>query len=331
MPIKHFGCTVFVHNTDQNRSKLDPRAKKCVFVGYAPTKKGYKCYDPISKKLFVSMDVTFFETQPFFKSPLQGEKNSEDPTWDKIEQLVTEVPFQPEQNLISESGSKQSPTNSVLTQNQEDQSLVPAENNGPLEGDANKKKFRLIYSRKNLTHGRESEIFQQSRNSNPRQDQNLVNAPSPVQDYPGISPPLNSIPGETTLNNLPIVVRNGVRSCTKYPMSKFVSYEKLSQMFSSFTTQLSLVEIPNNVQDALQVPEWKEAVLEEMRALEKNNTWKMVDLPKDKKTVGCKCVFTVKYKLDGSLEKYKARLVAKGFTQTYGIDYTETFAPGRKT
>ncbi|KAK5837807.1 hypothetical protein PVK06_006534 [Gossypium arboreum] len=44
------------------------------------------------------------------------------------------------------------------------------------------------------------------------------------------------------------------------------------------------------------------------------------------KTVGCKWVFTTKFKPDGSLDRYKARLVAKGYTQTYGIDYLETFA-----
>ena len=64
-----------------------------------------------------------------------------------------------------------------------------------------------------------------------------------------------------------------------------------------------------------------------MRALKKNGTWDVVNLPKGKKSVGRKWVFTVKYKADGSIERYKARLVARGFTQTYGIDYIETFTP----
>jgi len=53
--------------------------------------------------------------------------------------------------------------------------------------------------------------------------------------------------------------------------------------------------------------------MEEMNALNKNDTWKLVDLPMEKKKVECKWVFTIKWcKTDGSLEKYKARLVAKG-------------------
>ena len=63
-----------------------------------------------------------------------------------------------------------------------------------------------------------------------------------------------------------------------------------------------------------------------MKALEKNKTWELVTLHEGKSIVGCKWVFTVKYNSNGSLERYKARLVAKGFTQTYGIDYQETFA-----
>ena len=58
--LKVFGCVCFVHVHGPTQGKLDPRALKCVFVGYSPTQKGYKCYHPPSKKQFVSMDVTFF-------------------------------------------------------------------------------------------------------------------------------------------------------------------------------------------------------------------------------------------------------------------------------
>jgi hypothetical protein len=56
----------------------------------------------------------------------------------------------------------------------------------------------------------------------------------------------------------------------------------------------------------------------------------MTILPKRNRTVGCRWIYTVKFKADSSIERYKARLVAKGYTQTYGIDYGETFAPVAK-
>ncbi|XP_050895926.1 uncharacterized mitochondrial protein AtMg00820-like [Lathyrus oleraceus] len=95
---------------------------------------------------------------------------------------------------------------------------------------------------------------------------------------------------------------------------------------SAFTSRLSSVEIPKSVHVALQIPKWREAILEEMKALEKNKNWSVTSLPDGKKTVGCKMVFIVKYNSNGSIERYKAHLVAKDFTQTYGIDYSETFA-----
>lgn len=89
---------------------------------------------------------------------------------------------------------------------------------------------------------------------------------------------------------------------------------------------LSFVSIPHNWKEALTNPNWKEAMAEEMRALNKSGTWELVFLPLGKRSVGCKWVFTIKQKANETIKRYKARLVAKGFTQTYGIDYQETFA-----
>ena len=51
---------------------------------------------------------------------------------------------------------------------------------------------------------------------------------------------------------------------------------------------------------------------------------------KEKVLVICKWVFTIKYKANGSIERYKAHLVTKGYTQTYDIDHQETFIPMAK-
>lgn len=65
---------------------------------------------------------------------------------------------------------------------------------------------------------------------------------------------------------------------------------------------------------------------EEILALQRNKAWENYILPKGKKTIGCKWVFSIKFHANGTIERYKARLVAKGYTQTYGVDYMKTFS-----
>ena len=77
----------------------------------------------------------------------------------------------------------------------------------------------------------------------------------------------------------------------------------------------------------MQNKKWIKAMNEELNSIEKNNTWELVELPKNKKAIGVKWVYKVKVNPKGEVVRYKARLVARGFLQRQGIDYEEVFAP----
>ncbi|RVX18146.1 Retrovirus-related Pol polyprotein from transposon RE1 [Vitis vinifera] len=71
----------------------------------------------------------------------------------------------------------------------------------------------------------------------------------------------------------------------------------------------------------------KEKMQEKMKMINKNETWKLVERPKNHKVIRVKWVFKTKLNPDGSICKHKARLVVKGYAQQDGVDYQETFAP----
>ncbi|XP_022857923.1 uncharacterized protein LOC111378870 [Olea europaea var. sylvestris] len=82
--------------------------------------------------------------------------------------------------------------------------------------------------------------------------------------------------------NLPIALRKGKRQYT-YPISFFVSYDHLSPSSCSFVASLDSVTLPKTVHEALSNLGWREAMIEEMNALDANGTWDLVDLPAKKK------------------------------------------------
>ena len=85
LPLRVFGCTI-VHIHNNHRNKHDLKTRKCLFLGYSPTQKGYKCYSLETRKYYTSMHVKFIENQPFFieNFPKGKKVRKEENIWDTI-------------------------------------------------------------------------------------------------------------------------------------------------------------------------------------------------------------------------------------------------------
>lgn len=88
------------------------------------------------------------------------------------------------------------------------------------------------------------------------------------------------------------------------------------------------IVVPKCYREAMKSPLWKAAIDRELAAHAKNITWRIVPrLPPGRKAIGNKYIFRLKLNADGTPDKAKCRLAGKGYTQKYGSDYFETFAP----
>ncbi|CAI7916690.1 unnamed protein product [Closterium sp. NIES-54] len=87
---------------------------------------------------------------------------------------------------------------------------------------------------------------------------------------------------------------------------------------------------PATLKEALEssdAEEWKNPMESELKSIEENGTWELVELPEGHKAITSKWLFKIKSDADGNIERYKTRLVAKGYQQKEKVDYKELFAP----
>lgn len=118
------------------------------------------------------------------------------------------------------------------------------------------------------------------------------------------------------------------------PVRRSVRTLRLPEHFNDFhlycaSSGNSLVE-PKTYHEAVNGPAsdvWIVAMKDEIQSIEDNDTWELTSLPENRKAIGSKWVYKIKTDASGEIKQHKARLVAQGFTQKFGVDYDEVFAP----
>ncbi|GKC17728.1 MAK10-like protein, partial [Tanacetum coccineum] len=116
-------------------------------------------------------------------------------------------------------------------------------------------------------------------------------------------------------------------SSTPYLKAHYVNYEKISSCHQTFLKAITSEREHVNLAEAVKDKRWQSAIDSELEALEQNKTWTIEKLPPNKKALGCKWVYKIKYKSDGTTERFKARLVILDNHQVTGFDYSKTFVP----
>jgi len=256
-----FGCLCYASSLQVHITKLHPRARKPIFLGYKSGYKGFTLLDIHSRDIFINRHVIFHEhILPYPSNPdsitSQWEYFSSPPTTSHSPLSdVDHIPPSIIDDPIFESSLPNNDTSSPILH-------VPT-----------------------------------------RQSTRTSNTPAYLQDY--------------VCNNI---------HASLYPITNYVSHNKLSDQHSCFVLSLHSNPDPKSFTEANKFDCWNQAMQAELSALESTGTWKLVDIPEHVKPIGCKWIYRVKYPADGSIERYKARLVAKGYNQIEGLDFFDTFS-----
>ena len=127
--------------------------------------------------------------------------------------------------------------------------------------------------------------------------------------------------------HLPFTLCKGMCCCTLHPILQFISYDNLHPTYRAFSLSLTTKSISKLHLEAVKPSHWKASMDLEYEALVKQRTWVLVPRPANTNVITCRWVFTLKYNPNGMIHRHKARLAARGFSQSYRIDYNETFSP----
>lgn len=332
--LRAYGCLAYVHiPTERQQGKLAPRATPCMLIGYTPDSTAYLFLDVARSVLVRSQDATFDEScigltaivargghntsiapLPYVPMPFPFIDEAEDAT--------------PAINLRGNPAAPEASPSPSAHINQPPPSDLEEEDDLP-----------VLVAPPAVVDEPPAMIA-------PPLELQVNNAPAAPVLSPA-PPPASAAPAPTTApSNVSASTASGavkvprelrrlqdtLASGSKDHAPSTVTVPRADAMVSidSHSMSGSSKNDPLTVREALQCPEadeWKSAVRAELDSMHAADVWDLVELPKGKTAIGSKFVFRTKYNAQGNVVRRKARLVAQGFTQQYGVDYFETYAP----
>uniref|UniRef100_A0ACD5TNX4 Uncharacterized protein n=1 Tax=Avena sativa TaxID=4498 RepID=A0ACD5TNX4_AVESA len=315
--LKAFGCACWPNLRPYNNRKLEFRSRQCVFLGYSSMHKGYKCLDRSSGRIYIS-DVVFDEHVFPFESTTSRMPTTSNPPQpslfpiteptivdDRMRRYDTSLLTNPaSSNSIPSTGTSDSASPSDSSDS--DSPNTPLRTGGHHPDGSPSPSM----SRSGFVPDDASPVMG---STSPPARTTSVSTPSSGPTTGPVSAP----PSAPVAHPMATRLRHNIIKKLE-PTDGTVRYDPRRRAFHA---------APRTYREALSDASWRPAMESEFVALQENKTWSLVPRPPGCNIIGCKWVFKVKHKADGSLDKFKARLVAKGFTQKQGIDYSETFSP----
>lgn len=295
--LRTFGCLCYASTSHDHPNKFAPRARRCIFVGYPAGQKAFKLYDIDHHTFLVSRDVIFHETIfPFKNSKALHDLH--------MERHPLPLPICDQEPINSPTPTPPRNT-SPLPPTAEPNDNEPTHTVEPLNPS-------LQVTNLEPTHAVDTPTVT---TLEPRHSERLKKPPAHLADY---------------VCNMASAQSSSSSPGMQYPISNSLCSNPYSNNHLHFINSIIKHIEPTSYTVARKDPHWRQAMEDELKALEANNTWTLEFLPPDKTAIGCKWVYRIKYKSDGSIDRYKARLVAKGYSQLEGFDFTDVFAPVTK-
>jgi hypothetical protein len=321
--LRAYGCLAYVHiqTAQRQQGKFAPRAIKCMLIGYSADSPAYLFLDVERNVVIRSQDAQFDESciglraiaarggrdtapLPYVPLPLPIEDLDEDEPQTTNSQATSPAGTPPPSLELEEKDEPPAmidPPQAPLSEwGDDDEDLVP---------------LRSLTAPPPSSVPRVPKRPEQALRL-PASNTSTVTVPNPA--------PANTAKLPRELRRLQDTLTSG----SKYHAPSTVADAMITT--SRKSTSGSTDADPLTVREALQRPEadeWMAGIRAELNSQHAADVWDLVELPEGKNAIGSKFVFRTKYDAQGKVIKRKVRLVAQGFTQQYGVNYLETYAP----